>query len=107
MEEVRKDFKEFRHKFSKKEIDKYRKAFYDIKNYRCLSESEIKKARKRLTKLKKSLRFKKFHGNVVSAYYADPDSYDDCYFADDDNEYRKSGSIKRLFEGFDGDYYKH
>ena len=34
LEEVRKDFKEFRHKFSKKEIDKYRKAFYDIKNYR-------------------------------------------------------------------------
>ena len=28
--------------FSKKEIDKYRKAFYDIKNFRYLSASEIK-----------------------------------------------------------------
>ena len=39
--------------FSKKEIDKYRKPFYDIKNYRYLSASEIKKARKNLTELKK------------------------------------------------------
>ena len=34
LEEIRKDFYKLRHKFSKKEIDKYRKAFYDIKNYR-------------------------------------------------------------------------
>ena len=27
LEEIRKDFNELRHKFSKKEIDKYRKAF--------------------------------------------------------------------------------
>ena len=53
LEEIRKDFNELRHKFSKNEIDKYRRAFYDIKNYRYLSASEIKKARKRLTKLKK------------------------------------------------------
>ena len=32
LEEIRKDFNKLRHKFSKKEIDKYRKAFYDIKN---------------------------------------------------------------------------
>ena len=31
LEEIRKDFNKLRHKFSKKEIDKYRKAFYDIK----------------------------------------------------------------------------
>ena len=43
LEEVRKDFNELRHKFSKKEIDKYRKAFYDIENYRYLSTSEIEK----------------------------------------------------------------
>ena len=48
-EEIRKDFNELRHKFSKKEIDKYRKAFYDIKNYRYLSVSEIKEAKKILT----------------------------------------------------------
>ena len=28
--EIRKDFCELRHKLSKKEVDKYRKAFYDI-----------------------------------------------------------------------------
>ena len=49
LEEIRKDFNELRHKFSKKEIDKYRKAFYDIKNYRYLSVSEIKEAKKILT----------------------------------------------------------
>ena len=32
LEEIRKDFNELRHKFSQKEIDKYRKAFYNIKN---------------------------------------------------------------------------
>ena len=56
-EEIRKDFNELRHRFSKKEIGKYRKAFYDIKNHKHLSISEIKKASKNLTKLKKSLRF--------------------------------------------------
>ena len=30
LEEIRKDFHELRHNFSKKEIDRYRKAFYDI-----------------------------------------------------------------------------
>ena len=52
LEEIRKDFNKLRHKFSKKEIDRYRKAFYDIKNYKHLSISEIKKVRKNL-KLKK------------------------------------------------------
>ena len=32
LEEIRKDFNEWRHKFSKKEIHKYGKDFYDIKN---------------------------------------------------------------------------
>ena len=32
LKEVRKYFDELRHKFSRKEIDKYWKAFYDIKN---------------------------------------------------------------------------
>ena len=53
LKKLRKDFDELRHKFSKKEIDRYRKAFYDIKNYKHLSISEIKKASKNLTKLKK------------------------------------------------------
>ena len=34
LEEIKKDFSELRYKFSKIEIGKYRKSFYDIKNYR-------------------------------------------------------------------------
>ena len=36
LEEIRKDFDELRHKFSKAEINEYRNAFYDIKNFRHL-----------------------------------------------------------------------
>ena len=49
------------------------------------------------------MKFKKFYGNVDSVYYDDVDYYDD---ADDDDKYRKIGSIRRLFEVFDRDYYK-
>ena len=101
LEEIRKDFNELRHKFSKKEIDKYRKAFYDIKNYIYLSASEIKEVGKNLNELKKSLRFKKFHGDIDSVDYDDLNNYDDDDFANDD-EYRKIGSIRRLFKN---DYY--
>ena len=51
---LRNDFDELRHKFSKKEIGRYRKAFYNVKNYKNLSISEIKEAGKSLIKLKKS-----------------------------------------------------
>ena len=102
LEEIRKDFYELRYKFSKKEIDKYRKAFYDIKNYRYLSASEIKEVGKNLNELKKSLRFKKFHGDIDSVDYDDIDNYDNGDFADDD-EYRKVGRITRLLKN---DYYK-
>ena len=57
--------------FSKKEIKEYRKAFYVAKNKKYLSESEIKKTNKNLAKLKKSLRFKKFCGNIDSIDYED------------------------------------
>ena len=53
LEEIRKDFCELRHKLSNKEVDKYRKAFYDIKNYRNLSTSEVEEARKNLIVLRK------------------------------------------------------
>ena len=103
LEEIRKDFNELRHKFSKKEIDKYRKAFYVIKNYKHLSTSEIEEARKNLIELRKSLRFKKFHGDIDSVDYDDLDNYDDNYDFADDDEYRKIGSIRRLFKSY---YYK-
>ena len=59
LKEIKEDFYNLRHKFSKKDADKYRKLFYDIKNYRHLSELEIEEMRKKFTKLGKSLNFKK------------------------------------------------
>ena len=53
LKKLRKDFDELRHKFSKKEIKEYRKAFYNVKNNKNLSVSEIKEAGKNLAKLKK------------------------------------------------------
>ena len=106
LKKLRKDFDELRHKFDKKEIDRYRKAFYDVKNYENLSISKIKKASKSLTKLKKSLRFKKFRGNIDSVNYEDIDNYDYNYDFADDDEYRKIGSIRTLFKELDRDYYK-
>ena len=103
LEEIKKDFNELRHKFSRKEIDRYRKDFYDNKNYRYLSTSEIEKARKNLIELKKSLRFQKFHGNIDSVDYEDLDNYDDNYDFADDDKYRKIGSIRTLFKELDRD----
>ena len=102
----RKDFDELRHKFDKKEIDRYRKAFYNVKNYENLSISKIKKASKSLTKLKISLRFKNFHCNIDSLNYEDLDNYDYNYNFADDDEYRKIESIRTLFKELDRDYYK-
>ena len=106
LEKIRQDFDELRHKFDKKEIDRYRKAFYDVKNYENLSISKIKKACKSLTKLKKSLRFKKFHRNIDSVDCEDLDNYDYNYDSDGDDEYRIIGSIRTLFKELDRDYYK-
>ena len=96
LEEIRKDFNKLRHKFSKKEIDKYRKAFYDIKNYRHLSASEIKEAGKNLKELKKSLRFKTFNGGIDTVDYDDLANYDYNYDNGDDHddEYRKTGALE-------------
>ena len=105
LEEIRKDFYELRHTLSKKDVGNYRKAFYDIKNYKHLSKSEIEEVRGNLNKLKK-LRFKKFHCNIDSVDYDDFDNYPDNYDLADDYEYKKIGSIRTLFKEFDIDYYK-
>ena len=55
LKEIKEDFYNLRHAFSKKDADKYRKLFYDIKNYRHLSELEIEEIRKKFNKLEKSL----------------------------------------------------
>ena len=66
-------------KFSKKEADKYRKVFYDIKNFRHLSESETEEIRKKFNELEKRLMFKKFHGDIDTVDYHDLDNYDYNY----------------------------
>ena len=106
LEEIRKDFKELRYKLSKKEIDEYRKGFYVIKNCIHHSISDIKKASKNLTKLKKSQTFKKFRGNIDSADYYYLANYDRNYYFANDHEYGKIGSVRTLFKEFDRDYYK-
>ena len=50
LKNYRKDFDELRNKFSKKETKEYRKAFYIAKNYKHLSESEIKKKKELFSK---------------------------------------------------------
>ena len=106
LEKIRKDFDELRHKFSKKEIKEYRKAFYVAKNKKYLFESELKKTIKNLNELEKIIRFQKFHGDIDSVDYEDLDNYDYNYDFADDDEYRKIGSIRTLFKEFDRDYYK-
>ena len=81
LKEIKKDFSELRHKFSKEEIDKFRKSFYNIKNHKNLYASEIKEAGKNLAELEESLQFKKF--------------YNDNY-----NDDKKLNSIKRLSDVF-------
>ena len=59
LKEIKEEFYNLRHKFSKKDADNYRKLFYDIKNYRHLSELEIEEIRKMFNKLEKKFKFKK------------------------------------------------
>ena len=106
LKKLRKDFDELRHKFSKKEIDIYRKAFYVAKSKKYLSESEIKKTNRSFTKFEKSLRFTKFHGNIDSVDYEDLDNFNHNNDFADDDEYRKIGRIRTLFKELDRDYYK-
>ena len=74
LKNLRKDFDELRHKFSRTETNEYRKAFYDAKKYKNLSISEIKNLNKSLNELKKSLKFKKSRGNIDSVDYEDLDN---------------------------------
>ena len=53
LKKITQNFDELRHKFSKKEIDRYRKTFHVYKNKKYLSKWEIKKTSKSFNKLKK------------------------------------------------------
>ena len=74
IKEINEDFYNLRHKFSKKNTDKYRKLFYDIKNYRHLFELEIEEIREKFNKLEKSLNFKKPRININTIHYEDLNS---------------------------------
>ena len=109
LKEIKEDFYNLRHRFSKNDLDKYRKVFYDIKNYRHLSELEIEEVRKNLNELEKSLMLKKFNDDddIDSVSYEDLDNYDgDDFFYPDEDKYRKIERIRAVFKRFDIDYYK-
>ena len=109
LKEIKEDFYNLRHRFSKNDLDKYRKVFYDIKNYRHLSELEIEEVRKNLNELEKSLMLKKFNDDddIDSVCYEDLDNYDgDDFFCPDEDKYRKIERIRAVFKRFDIDYYK-
>ena len=55
LKEIEKDFKELKHKFSRKEINKFRKSFYNIKSHRNIYTPKIKEAEENLSELEKSI----------------------------------------------------
>ena len=57
LKEVKEDFYNLRHKFSKKDAVKYRKRFYDIKYYINFSELETEWIRKKFNRLGKKFKF--------------------------------------------------
>ena len=61
LEKLRQDFDELRHEFDKKEIDRYRKAFYDVKSYENLSISKTKKSLVEQDILVKQITMKIYH----------------------------------------------
>ena len=70
-------------------------------------EIEIEEIRKKFNKLEKSLSFKKPRNNINTIYYEDLNSDKELNLEDaDDDKYRKIGSVRRLFEESNRDYYK-
>ena len=107
LKEIKEDCYNLRHKFPKKGADKYRKLFYDIENYRNLSELEIQEIRKKFNKLEKSWNFKKPRNHINTIHYEDFHSDKEIHVEDaDDDKYRNIGSIRRLFEESNRNYYK-
>ena len=82
LKELEKDFRELRHKFSKEEVDKFRKSFYNIKNHRNTYTSELKGAEKIRSELEESIMSIK--------------SFDDGY----NDENRDIDGTRRLFDVF-------
>ena len=88
IKEIKREFSELRHIFSKSNINEFRRRLYNIKNQKNLSTPEIKQTEKNLLELEKSLyNLKKYYDN-------------------DDNVYQRIRDIINLFGEVDGDYYK-
>ena len=67
----------------------------------------MKEIRKKFNKLEKSLNFKKLRNNINTTHYEGLNSDRELNVEDaDDDKYRKIGSVRRLFEEFNRDYYK-
>ena len=55
MKQIKKDFSELGHRFSKSKINEFRRSLYNIKIQKNLSTPEIKETEKNLLELEKSL----------------------------------------------------
>ena len=88
IKEIKQDFRELRYRFSKLNINEFRRSLYNIKNFKNLSAPEIKETEKILFELEKSLYNLKKH-------------YD--YDNTEDQGIRDIGNI---FDEVDEDYYK-
>ena len=107
LKEIKEDFYNLRHQFSKKDADKYKKLFYDIRNYRHLSELEIKEIRQKFNKLEKSSSFKKPRNNINTIFYEHLNSDKELDLEDANNDkYKKIRSVRRLSVESNRDYYK-
>ena len=60
LKEIEKDFKELRHGFSKEEIDKLRKSFYNIKHHAGFYTPKMKEAEENRSELEESIMSIKF-----------------------------------------------
>ena len=105
LKKLRKDFDELSHKFSKTEIDEYRKAFYIAKNYKNLSESKIEKINKNFNKLKKALNLKNFVVILIASVMKILIIMMIIIILQMMIN-TEIGAIRTLFKEFDRDYYK-
>ena len=87
VKEIKKDFSELRHRFSKSNVNEFRRSFYNIKNQKHLFTPEIKKTEQNLLELEKGL-------NNLKKYY----DYDNT-------KYQGTSDTGNLFWEVD-DYYK-
>ena len=97
--EIKEDFYNLSHKFSRKDAGKYRKRFYDIANYRYLSELEIEEIRKSFNRLEKSLNFSKPCNDINIIHYEDLNSDKELNVDDaDDDKYKKLEVLEDYFK---------